>query len=356
MLNPNLGELPASSSAVEPAALGSVAPRHDAAPAITVVFATRNRAAGLVAVLECFVRLMAPADGWKLIVVDNGSDDGTARLLGTYARRLPLTALSEPDTGKNRALNTALPHLEGNLIILTDDDVLPNPDWLLRLQQAALDHPEASLFGGTVLPQWSRPRPAWLTEWAVPFSVLYAQQKRRAGPCSCEAIFGPNMAVRRGVFRAGYRFSETVGPDQSRRMYAMGGETEFLRRAEAAGFAGWFAPEAVVKHIIRSEQLDESWILKRAYRYGIGEGARYVTRRIGRGDASTRLPVRLRLRRLAYGAAAWLTQLLPPSALRLRIRYKTRVMAGIIDGLREQPELAAAMAPIDPGGAILRIT
>ena len=334
MLNLNRGE-PPSSSIVERAAPRAMAPRLDPAPAMTVVFATRNRAASLVAVLECFARLIAPADGWKLVVVDNGSVDGTARLLGTYARRLPLTALSEPGSGKNRALNTALPHLEGNLIILTDDDVLPNPDWLLRLQQAALDHPEASLFGGTVLPQWSRPRPSWLTEWAVPFSVLYAQQKRRAGPCSCEAIFGPNMAVRSDVFRAGHRFSESVGPDQSRRVYAMGGETEFLRRAEAAGFAGWFAPEAIVRHIVRSEQLDESWILKRAYRYGIGEGARYVARRIKRGHASIRLPVGLRLRRLAYGAAAGLTRLLRPSPLRLRIRYKARVLAGTMDGLRE---------------------
>ena len=313
-----------------------------AAPAVTVMFATRNRAPALAPVLESFTLLDAPRGGWKLVVIDNGSTDGTADLLRSYAARLPLTALCEPLPGKNRALNAGLPHLEGALSVLTDDDVLPRPDWLVRLQQASFEQPQASLFGGTVLPHWSIPRPAWLTEAAVPFSVLYAQQKRAAGPCSCDAIFGPNMAVRSGVFAAGHRFSETVGPDETRRMYAMGGETEFLRRMEAAGCTGWFVPEAVVGHIIRPEQLDERWILQRAYRYGIGEGSQYGG-----------LPQRLRLRALVYGAAGPLTRLLPSSEFRLRLRYKARVLDGTMEALRSSQAhgrgvrvAAAATAPL----------
>ena len=337
MLNPDLNQ-PSAPSTPAPtlAASGSARVRPDAALAVMVVFATRNRARSLVQVLECFTRLIAPADGWKLVIVDNGSTDDTPVLLRGYAGRLPLVTLSEPRTGKNRALNAALPYLESGLIILTDDDVLPQPDWLVRLRQAAVDHPEASLFGGTVLPHWSRTRPVWLTEWAVPFSVLYAQQRRRAGPCGCEAIFGPNMAVRSHVFDAGHRFSATVGPDQSQSMYAMGGETEFLRRVEAAGYTGWFVPEAVVAHIIRSEQLDESWILQRAYRYGIGEGLRYVARSMVAGDASPRRHAALRLRALVYGTAARLTRLVPPSPLRLKIRYRARAIAGTLDRLRTE--------------------
>ena len=183
--------------------------------AVSVVFATRNRAASLTQVLERFTMLIPPANGWKLIVIDNGSTDGTLALLRAYSDRLPLVALSEPRAGKNRALNAALPHFEGALVVLTDDDVLPERDWLLRLEQSAQDHPEASLFGGTVLPHWSTPRPPWLTETAVPFSVLYAQQKRAGGACSCDAIFGPNMAVRASVFAAGHKCSEPVGPEES---------------------------------------------------------------------------------------------------------------------------------------------
>lgn len=315
-----------------------------AAPAVTVLFATRNRAGALAPVLDAMAGLTAPEGGWKLVIVDNGSTDGTEALLSGYRDRLPLTMLSEPRAGKNRALNAALPHLEGSLVILTDDDVLPQPDWLLRLLQAADEHPEAALFGGTVLPHWSRPRPAWLTEDAVPFSVLYAQQKRAAGACSCDAIFGPNMAVRHSVFAAGFSFSETVGPDETRKMYAMGGETEFLRRVEAAGYKGWFVPEAVVGHIIRPEQLDEAWILARAYRYGVGEGSNYVVR--GR---STGLPTRLQIRHLVYGTAARLSRFLPASSRRLKLRYKARMIAGTVDALRQEGSGSApAAVPAPP--------
>ena len=301
--------------------------------AVTVVFATRNRAAAIAPVLDSFTRLRSPAGGWKLLVVDNGSTDATADLLARYHDRLPLTVLCEPTAGKNRALNRALPSFEGGLVVLTDDDVLPAADWLCQLQQAADANPEAALFGGTVLPHWSAPRPAWLTEAAVPFSVLYAQQKRAAGACSCDAIFGPNMAVRRGVFEAGFRFSEAVGPDESRRLYAMGGETEFLRRVEAAGYKGWFVPEALVGHIVRPLQLTEDWILARGYRYGIGEGRHYAG-----GASATRsgLAARLLLRGLAYGAAAQLCRLLPMSETRLRVRYKARMLEGTIAALRQE--------------------
>ena len=310
--------------------------------AMTVVFATRNRADVLATVLDCFTHLHSPQGGWKLLVVDNGSTDTTATLLESYHDRLPLTVLFEPTAGKNRALNLALPAFEGGLVVLTDDDVLPAADWLCQLHQAADAHPEAALFGGTVLPHWSEPRPAWLTEAAVPFSVLYAQQKRAAGPCSYDAIFGPNMAVRRSVFEAGFRFSETVGPDESRSLYAMGGETEFLRRVDAAGYKGWFVSRALVGHIVRPAQLTEAWILARGYRYGIGEGRHYA----GAASATrSGLPARLRLRGLAYGAAARLCRLLPMSATRLRIRYKARMLDGTIAALRlgrmAQPETQA---------------
>ena len=314
-------------------------PRSDETPvqsnqiaeaALTVVFATRNRAIALRDVLDRFSTLMVPDGGWKLMVVDNGSTDATLALLQSYVGRLPLTVLSEPRAGKNRALNSALSSVEGSLVVLTDDDVLPQADWLIQLQQAAVDHPEACFFGGTILPSWSQPKPFWLTEQAVPFSVLYSQQKRGAGACSYDAIFGPNMAVRRRVFLAGFRFSESVGPDETRHMYAMGSETEFLRRLEAAGYGGFFAPEAVVDHIIRPEQIDESWILKRAYRYGSGEGRHYIAQNPGLGGLLIWLPsrARLRLRALIYGVVACMIWITPRSPLRLKILYKARALAG----------------------------
>jgi glucosyl-dolichyl phosphate glucuronosyltransferase len=296
-------------------------------PALTVFFATRNRAHAIPRVLEAFTGLTAPEGGWKLVVVDNGSSDTTMEVLQGFASRLPLTILSCPKPGKNRALNLALPELRGRLAVFTDDDVLPDADWLRQLLAAADAHPEADLFGGTVLPDWPRPKPDWLSEQAVEFSVLYAQKRRPSGPCGFTDIFGPNMAIRASVFEAGTRFAEHVGPDGTNPLYAMGSETELLRRLEAAGHRGWFEASARVGHIIRPEQMEEGWILDRAYRYGVGEGRHYA------GAPSARQV----LRRVVYRVAARGMAVLPPSARRLRIRYRDRWLAGVADGVAAAP-------------------
>ena len=290
----------------------------------------------LARVLESFAALRAPPGQWKLIVVDNGSADNTPAVLAAWAHRLPLTVLSEAKPGKNRALNAAVGNLDGDLAVFTDDDVLPAPDWLQALRAAADQHPEATMFGGTVVPCWSSPVPHWLDGNAVPFSVLYAQQVRPCGPCGFAAIFGPNMAIRRSVFDDGLRFSESVGPDATKRFYAMGSETELLRRLEAAGHRGWFEAAARVRHIVRPEQMEEAWILDRAYRYGVGEGRHYA------GAMSAGLLLRL----VAYRVAALGSALLPPSPRRLRIRYRDRWLAGVAAG---RPAAVAAPLAASPG-------
>jgi len=295
-------------------------------------------------VLQTFAELQVPPGGWRLFVIDNGSRDGTADVLRSWTDRLPLRPLHCATPGKNRALNTALPRLEGDLVVLTDDDVLPASDWLVRLRAAAEAHPEAAFLGGTVLPAWPGPMPAWLTEEAVEFSVLYAQKRRPSGPCGAVDVFGPNMAIRRSIFDAGFRFAEHVGPDATRALYAMGSETELLRRLEASGHAGWFAAEAQVGHIVRPEQVEEPWILARAYRYGLGEGRNHAGALASGRPVLAGLPAPLLARLVAYRLAARACGLLPPSPRRLRIRYRERWLTGLADGRRISTNLPQATA------------
>src|SRR3954469_9397447 len=102
---------------------------------ITVLFSTFNGVDTLPLMLESLTRLTPPPGGWKLVAVDNGSTDGSGDLLRSFAGRLPLTVLSEPAKGKNRALNRGLEITEGDLaggdlVVLTDDDIVAEADWL----------------------------------------------------------------------------------------------------------------------------------------------------------------------------------------------------------------------------------
>lgn len=235
---------------------------------LTVLLATRNRAKLLPDVLESFCNLREPSSGWKLVVVDNGSTDQTARVIASFANRLPLSSVLEPRMGKNMALNAGLGLIEGDLTVLTDDDVFPAADWLVELQKAAAAQPGYSIFGGTIVPRWELPPPPWI-KW-VELSPVYALTGpwMKEGPIAPDFIYGPNMMVRSNVFQSGMRFNTSLGPQGV--SYPMGGETEFISRLDRQGHKGWHVPSAVVEHFIRKEQLEKAWVMKRAIRFGRG--------------------------------------------------------------------------------------
>jgi glycosyltransferase involved in cell wall biosynthesis len=238
---------------------------------LTVLIATHNGAGTLVRVLEGYCRLREPDGGWRLVVVDNGSTDGTRDILDAYRSRLPLTCLLEPRRGQNRARNTGLDAASGDLVVLSDDDTIPRPDWLAAMRRSADTHRAFSVFGGVILPAWEAPPAEWLLSW-VPQGPCFARTgpTLEEGPVKPSAVFSPNMAVRADVLRAGYRFDESMGPNGTLH-YAMGSETELLRRLGAAGYGAWHSREAVVEHIIHPFQMTPRWVLGRAVRFGRGQ-------------------------------------------------------------------------------------
>ena len=109
---------------------------------LTVILATYNGAGTLTKTLAAMSRLTPPAGGWNLVVVDNGSTDDTAAVIERSKMELRLTYCFEPKRGKNAALNSGLRHLEGDLAVFTDDDVVPQEDWLVQLRAAADRQPD----------------------------------------------------------------------------------------------------------------------------------------------------------------------------------------------------------------------
>jgi len=235
---------------------------------LTVLFATRNRAKILHNVLEAYCNLISPSGGWSLVVVDNGSTDQTPEVITLFRNRLPLHCISEPKLGKNRALNAGLRLIEGDLVVFTDDDAIPHADWLVRLQEAAACHMSCSIFGGAILPRWETAPPRWI-DWVQPAPVFTLTDPLRTdGPIAPQWIFGPNMAIRTAIFHSGSRFDPSIGPRGSD--YPMGSETELLLRLSRQCHKAWYVAGAVVEHIIREEQINKSWVLRRALRFGRG--------------------------------------------------------------------------------------
>ena len=200
------------------------------------------------------------------MIVDNGSTDATKEIICSFMSRLPLTYAFESFRGKNAALNLGLASAEGDLIVFSDDDAFPRPDWLIEMRRAADSHRSFSIFGGTVVAHWEIYPQDWIFQ-CVPFGPVFAvtDPSWEEGPIEPGFAFGVNMGIRAEIFEAGYRFNVDIGPGRD---CAMGSETELNLRLVKAGFKVWHSKQAVVEHFIPKFRMHRSWILARASKFG----------------------------------------------------------------------------------------
>jgi GT2 family glycosyltransferase len=230
----------------------------------SVVICTYNRFESLRRTLNSLAGLDLPADvRWELVVVNNNCTDATEAVCGEFSGRLPLRHVVERQQGLNTARNRGVREATSNLVAFTDDDVEVDPVWLGKLWLAARGHPDATFFGGNIMPRWEVPPPRWLARnsrilLAGPCVHLERDNEERFLRDGEWPFFGANMAFRRSVFEAGHWFREDLGqvgnsPNRQE-------ETEFMRRIMGAGYRGFYVPGAVIHHHNPASRMTERYI------------------------------------------------------------------------------------------------
>jgi glycosyltransferase involved in cell wall biosynthesis len=110
----------------------------DITPSLTMVIAAHNEAASIGAKLENLLSLDYPAEQLEVIVASDGSDDGTAEIVGGYVdgrvRLLPL-----PRAGKAATLNAAASAAGGDVLVFSDANSMYAPDALRALVRPFAD-------------------------------------------------------------------------------------------------------------------------------------------------------------------------------------------------------------------------
>jgi glycosyltransferase involved in cell wall biosynthesis len=265
-------------------------------PNISVIVATRNRRRSLAEFFDALCQL--PRDpSWELVVADNGSTDGTAEFLATMVDSLPVIAVTEPRPGKSRALNLALSHARGDLLVFTDDDVIPDRRWLSAMHRAAGEYPTANVFGGRILvdrqflPEWLRTarsvRTMLTSEQDLGTEVQWYSDNQYPA--------GPNLAVRRRLLQgAKHLWPVDLGPGTK---IPLGDERGFLTQLSPPQAGDrLYVPESVVRHAIAGRRLDFGSAVVRCFLggYAAGRFGSYDARGLGTGSVTGRAWRRLR--------------------------------------------------------------
>ncbi|HPQ70314.1 MAG TPA: glycosyltransferase [bacterium] len=113
---------------------------------VTVAIIAYNEARNLPDTLTSLAAQTYPRERFEILVVDNGSNDGTRALVREWMRRLDNLRLAvEPTPGIAPARNTALRETKTELIVFTDADVICPPTWLQTLVEGFDRHRERDL-------------------------------------------------------------------------------------------------------------------------------------------------------------------------------------------------------------------
>jgi glycosyltransferase involved in cell wall biosynthesis len=110
-------------------------------PAVSVVIPTYQRMDVLPEVLDALSGQRG-APPFEVVVVDDGSRDGTAEFLRGWRGALDLRVLRQDNSGPARARNLGVTEARGELVAFLGDDTVPEPGWLAAHLAAHAARPE----------------------------------------------------------------------------------------------------------------------------------------------------------------------------------------------------------------------
>ena len=214
-------------------------------PYISVAICSYNGAATIADTLEWCAKLKYP--NYEVIVVDDGSTDGVAKIAAEYDVKL---IVHDINRGLSAARNTALAAATGEIMAYIDDDAYPDPHWLIYLANSLLNADYAGV-GGPNLPP---PGDGAIADCVAnapggPIHVLLSDSE-------AEHIPGCNMAFWRS------HLQKIDGFDT--RFRAAGDDVDICWRLQEHGWKLGFSPAAVVWHHRRNSS-KAYWKQQRGY-------------------------------------------------------------------------------------------
>lgn len=210
-------------------------------PDFSVVIPTYNRMDVLPEVLEA-LEAQEDAPSHEIVVIDDGSTDGTAAFLAGRTFHVPARVKSQPNSGPARARNLGVELAAGHHVAFLGDDTVPAPGWLAAHAEAHERHraePRLAVIGYT---GWHRrmklnPFLRYINEYGLQFGYALIEDPANV---PFNFFYTSNVSLSRDLLLA--------DPFDLRFPYAAWEDIELSYRLSKKGMRLIYAPAATVAH------------------------------------------------------------------------------------------------------------
>lgn len=236
---------------------------------ISVIICTYNpREDYLRRVLDALRNQTQPMKDWELLLIDNASQppvmdrfDLSWCLHGRHLR--------EGKPGKLNAWLLGVKEAKGEVLVFVDDDNVLAPNYLEQALIVANQWPFVGVWGGSIIPEFESPLPAWVGQSAWMLTIEEVKQdvwsNFREGFQSIPS--GAGMCVRRLVgerYRDWCQSGGSMGLDRYGEGHGGYGDTDQAHCAIDLGLGTGKSTRLKLTHLIPSSRLTLNYFLKRS--------------------------------------------------------------------------------------------
>ncbi len=237
-------------------------------PEISVIVCTYNGEKRILRTLEALVAQKFPKKTFEIIVVDNNSSDNTAGVVQGFIGKCKTPSIQycfESQQGLSHARNMGIQKAKGDIIAFTDDDGVPDSNWLEELYKIYLHKENVGCVGGKVILDLPHSLPGW---YQKEMGRQYLAGFELDVDCPLEVNhvysfpYGVNISFLKKALLGVGLFDPTLGR-VSGQSYA-GEETDRCLALYQENWRIFYQPTAMVRHVINPERISKDYFKKMA--------------------------------------------------------------------------------------------
>jgi glycosyltransferase involved in cell wall biosynthesis len=148
---------------------------------------------------------------WELLLVDNGSNDGTAALASNIWQetglQIPLRIIYETKQGLSYARSSGIHAARYSIVLFCDDDNWLCPGYLSGVFNVFRNNSTIAACGGKGIPVFETDPPEWFHRYAEAYAT--GSQEINRGKGRILNLYGAGLAIRKSIieelYRSGFR-------------------------------------------------------------------------------------------------------------------------------------------------------